>query len=457
MYQLLLAVSLLALSACSSLDTKADRQVVRLSSPQGQVFYHMPVHDNGVTDIAIRIAWPTNWARTQGSNPAVPYVGADLVLSGGTAELKPQEVIEKFNDSNTQGSISPGPDYVIGELVFPRKHTDDTVRIAGEMLANPQLDNDWLERIKQGLITNQRNNYSLTATQMWSAARLAILGDTPLLHFLDLSDYEMIDAITRADVLEWHKTTFTKSVNAVVVTGAVSPQDAGELVDRVLQGLPDGEEIPTKTDEADFSPVTVLLHVPEAEKTTLGMIGQLPPIRKGRDREDILAVNLLSDANGPLFDVLRTELRATYGLQAGFTHYTRELRPFLIFGEVDTDKLATVVSLTLDAYEQFRLEPDLAGLEELKKRIMADARKNLQYVDVAAQAIQELALDGLDPTPAPALYEQYDLVTPASLKARLQDAFPPAGRLIVMAVSPVEDALPGACIITAMEQVTKCR
>jgi len=79
------------------------------------------------------------------------------------------------------------------------------------------------------------------------------------------------------------------------------------------------------------------------------------------------------------------------------------------------------------------------------------------YVDVAAQVMMEKLLDGLDPLEVPTLHKTYDAVTADVMKARLKDHFPPADQLIVIAVSPDETALPGACIITDINAAFDCR
>jgi len=457
MNRLIVGVAVIALSACSTIEKEGSREITSLTSPDGFEFTFMPVYERGVTDITVRIAWPTHWARTDGLNQAVPYAGTDLILSGGTATRKPGEIMETFNDFNAYGNFSASPDYVIGELGFPRNHLDETVEIASELLTNPQMDEQWLERIKQGFKTNQSNLYIESGNLMWSAARWAVLNDTPLLQALDVSDLDTIDAVTRDEILAWHGSTFTRVVKAITVTGAITKEDAGNVVDRLLEGLPEGEPMARSEDKADFSPVTVLLHLPDAEKTTMGIVGQLPPTSDGGDYEDLLALTLFGSSEGPLFQALRTELRATYGIQAGYTNYTRELRPFYLFGEVDTTQLAEVSQVAIATYENFRLNPDLTGLEELKLQVADDARKDALYVDVAARLMMEALLDGFDPVVLPAVHERFAAVTAQSIKTRLQEAFPPGSALMVMAVSPDPDALPGACVITAPNQAMNCR
>ncbi len=90
-----------------------------------------------------------------------------------------------------------------------------------------------------------------------------------------------------------------------------------------------------------IKPQTVFLHVPEAEKTTIGILGRLPPTSQGNDLTDLLALSYFSQkGSGPLFSALRTEQRASYGFQAGFFNYNRQNRALVITGAVAAEQAA---------------------------------------------------------------------------------------------------------------------
>lgn len=444
------------LTGCDDVDTEASRKVVSVTSPAGHAFNFMPIYEKGVSDITFRIAWPNRWTRGDDRNPAVPLVGADLILSGGTKDMKPQQIIAFFEEKNARGFLSAGPDYVFGELEAPKEHIDETVKVAAEMLATPQFDEAWLGRIKQGALARQKETNALSSTQLYASARLSILGDTPLYASLTLPDADIIGTVTREDVLAWHAETFGNNGLEIAVTGAVSPQDAGRLVDKILAGLPELPAPPQIEDASNFAAKTVLLHLPEAEKTSIGLLGQLPSTFESGDHLDYLAVSLMNGSSGPLFDALRTELRATYGVEAGYANYTRALRVFFIQGEVDTAQLGEARDVSLKAYEAFRTEPDFTGLDELKTSVANGTEEHISYVNISARVIMELALDDMDPSGITALPDLYRNATEDELRARLLQSFPGAEELMVFAVSPDREAMPGACVITRIEEVLDC-
>lgn len=444
----------ISLAACKK---DISREVVLTETPDGRAFHFMPIYEDGVTDITITIAWPMSWAFNADQNPAVPYVAAEAILSGGTDELAPQDVLELFNDKNSRGQLYVRADHAIGELSFPKEHIEDVVSIASEMLMSPQFDSAWINRIKQGFLANQNQSQAQTTNQMWALARLAVLGETPLNDFLSLPNLAAIEDLGVDDLRRWHGKTIVQNGVTISVSGAISQDDAGKAVDQLLAGLPEGQAQPAPNVDTNFAPRIVLFHLPDAEKTTLGLIGQLQPKSEGGELTDLLALSFFGrSGSGPLFDAVRTDLRASYGFQVGFADYDRATRIMFIAGEVETEKLAEATDLIRRTYESYRTAPDLTGFDDVRRGMSEGTAKNLLFVDVVARTMLELVLDGRDPSDAPQLGELLESVTAKDVQERLASVFPYGDELIVVAASPDVSALPGACIITEIKQVAQC-
>lgn len=451
---LCLAAIIVTLVGCQKDES---RKVIQAQTPDGYAFHFMPIYEEGVTDITITIAWPMSWTYDGAKNPAVPHVAAEAILSGGTKERAPQDIMELFNDKNAQGRLYVRADHAIGELSFPKEHIDDIVGIASEMLANPQFDQAWVDRIKQGVLSNQMRAQSQTANKMWDVARLAILQDTPIYNFLTLPSPNIIENVGVADLREWHQNTLINDNIQIAVTGAISRKDAGNAIDRLLADLPKkAVHTASVNTSTNFHQKMILLHVPDAEKTTLGFIGQLPPTTQEGSLIDLLALNYFSRANGPLFEAIRTNLRASYGMQAGFTNYDRATRVMFIAGEIEMQKLSEAVTLITDTYGSYRNNPDLSGIDEVRNRTATGIKQNVMYVDVAARTILERALDGHDPSLTPHLGEHIEGILAKDIAERMRDVFPNSDELIIVAASPDKNALPNACVITAISQVSQC-
>ena len=127
-----------------------------------------------------------------------------------------------------------------------------------------------------------------------------------------------------------------------------------------------------------------------------------------------------------------------------------------ITGEAETAKLIQAKDVISIVYEAYRSTPDLTNLSEFQQRMVDGTAQNILYANVVARTILELALDGRDPDDAPRLSELLAAITAKDVKERLISVFPQSNNLIVVAASPDVDALPGACVITQIKQVTQC-
>lgn len=451
-----LTAMVISLAACSAEETNGSTLPTTTNevSPGGIEFIltDMPEHP----DVAIQVAWPTDWAYRENTNPASALVGSELILVGGAEGYPAGEAAERLADLNTEGGLySAGNDHIVGELVFERDDINEVVEIANAHLRAPLLGQSWLDRISDGITQGVTEERAQPVAAGFEAVRWAVFGEHPLRNALSLYDLSPLDELTRDDILDWHAETFTRSPEAVAVAGDIDARSAGEALDTLLAGLPEqGREV-QRSVSPDFTPRRILLHMPQAEVSTLAFIAPLPPTREGGEVEDLLLTHALGgDDQSVLFDAVRTQLRASYGFGAGANNYTREHRILFMFGEVDTNQMTEAEAVVREAYTTFRqngLKGELADHKEPLEAYLSDVD---DLVAVQASSALESALDGY---PAErSLNEELEAVTEASLNERLDTAFPSADEFIVIAVSPDADALQEACVIMTPREAVDC-
>ncbi len=447
-----LLLALLVLAGCSG----PQAGVATEKSPQGRDYIRLFVP--GAHEVAIRIAWPTDWAYQDHANQAVPYLARDLILSGGAEGYKPGLVVERFADMKAEGRLAVSPDFVIGSLTVPKEHLSEAVEIAHAHLSAPSLDDGWLDRIKQGLAVNIAEASAQPANMGFSALRWAIFGDVPLRQALSLDPASQITAARRDDLVHWHKAVLLSDTAKIVIAGDLDAQQAGETVDSLMAGLPRSSgQSPPKKPAARFEPRRILLHVPSAKTSTLTLLAPLPPAREGSTIEDmVLATALGGSDQSVLFDAVRTQLRAAYGFGAGLDSYTQDYR-FLIFsGEIETAKLSAAETAVHQAYAAFRsqgLQKDITALKADHVSMAQELLKNPSALsDVTLSALLEGQPVDLGLTYSAVL----DKVTAATVDQRLKTVFPKPADFIVLAVSPDPEALPDACVIERIEDARGC-
>ena len=446
------ALTLIVLAGCQE-DEKTGATME--TSPGGIEYARLYIPD--AKDVAIQIAWPTNWSLRDDVNQAVPYIATDLILAGGAEGFPPGEVAETFADLKAEGRMQVTPDHLLGRLMAPLGNLDKAIDIAAAHLAKPTLDQGWFDRIQQGLAANIAEAKSQPANRGHDALRWAILGDTPLRRALSLDPPEMITKATRDEVLAWHRQTVVRTGAKVVIAGTLTADAAGKAVDRLLSGLPQaaGSNLPKPA--ANFAPRRILLHIPQAQTSTLVFIGPLPPTRDGGEYEDVLLATALGgDDKSVLFDAVRTGLRASYGFGAGLDGYTRDLRVLVLTGEVETAKLPEAEGIVRQAYANFLKSPRMGDLAARKSPFEASGKEAAKDPMAASFSALMALLDGQNPDIALTLPSLLEKVTDATVQSRAASAFPAADQLIVLAVSPDAAALPGACVITSAAEAASC-
>ncbi len=442
----------LALTACKGDAPSASKEV----SPDG--YAYTLIHMGGIDDVAIEIAWPSDWAYRDDVNLATPYVGTQVILSGGAEGYPAAEVGERFADMESEAYLTARTtDHIYGELLYLKEHSDETMQIANAHLRAPAMDQLWIDRASNELGQNLTASLAQPANRGFEAVRWAVLGDQPLRRSQDAGGPESVKAVTRADILDWMQAVLTSQPEAITVTGDVTAAEAGKALDTLLEGLPAPDHEVSRPVTADFSPRRILLHIPEAETTQLGFVGQLPPSREGGEFEDMILANALGGSDqSVLFEAVRSQLRASYGFGTGIANYNRDLRIFVMTGAVEADKLAESETVLREAYAGFVADGLSGDLSDHKAPFLASVEENIGYVDSNGLAELENTLDGGETGRVLRMKAEVEAITTQSITDRLQSAFPAPDQLITIAVSPDRDALPGACVIETPAEVMDC-
>lgn len=82
-----LAAVVASLAACSAEETNGSTPSASNEVSPGGIAYTllaMPESD----DVAVQVAWPTDWAYRENTNPAAALVGSELILAGGLKDTR---------------------------------------------------------------------------------------------------------------------------------------------------------------------------------------------------------------------------------------------------------------------------------------------------------------------------------------------------------------------------------
>jgi len=451
-----LAGALLAGALAGAPALAQELEAQELTSPGGIAFGHLPMPDQ--ESVSIRVAWPSDWS--YGEEPVgTPWVGAELLLSGGAGDMSPAEVQQAFEDLQAEGWLEVAADVVYGSLNVRARDLDAAIDIAAVTLADPALDDRWLERIRDGLAANVEAAGQASAPRVGDLLRRLSFGGSGLERFLSLEPPETVTAITREDVLRWHADTLVRTGMTVAVTGGIDADAAGKAVDTLLGGLPTGDAAPSVPEvELDVTPRLVVLQDPALEKSTIASFGWLPPTAEGGEIEDILIQIALGGGDGSrLFETLRTALRASYSAEALLDNRSRALRGLLMYAEVDTDKLVAAHQALRDAYDDFVTDgPTQEEFDGAKAQLAEGLRQMQETPQATAASLVEAALDGQPAARVTGLPAELEAVDLAAVRARLAAVYPPAEELLEVVLTPDGKAIEGACVIGSIDEAQDC-
>ncbi|MEP2784753.1 MAG: insulinase family protein [Pseudoruegeria sp.] len=448
-------IALFSLTACKD-DT--NRVISQHTSTLGYEFTLMPITESRVTDVTIAAAWSSDWMLQTGRNEWVPGLGVDVMLTGGTTDLPPADIANLLEEKNSWGNIYVTSDYIYGEVEFPNNYADDVLPVLADLFQRPAFDQAWFDRIQSQRMEAASGDEKTVGALMWDASRVALLGNTPQLAFQNGTDTDALRSATLDDVKTWHSASFAYRPAAIVVTGAIDAQAAGDAIDQLF-AAPGAAPLDPKPllSPLDIQATTIFLHLPEVEKSTIGVIGLLPPITDNSAGVDMLAINLFGGgADSPLFTAIRTDLGATYRMGVEIAPYSRSQRALVISGEIETDKMADARDAIITSYTAFRTAPDLRPMPDFAARFADSVRQDNVSVSSSAFTIRELMLQGRDPQDYHVLASDFEAITEVQMQARLTNAFPASNTLMVFGAGPDASVFPEACVITHPSQTTQC-
>jgi zinc protease len=451
MKKFLLLFAIFVISACNAKEPIASEE----TSPSGLHFNLIQMV--GGEDIAIQIAWPTDWAYRENTSKAVPFVGADLLVAGGASGYPAGQAGEKFADLKAEARLYASPDFVFGSLKLNKTSQAEVLKITKAHLVSPAFDQAWLTRLSDGLQKEVSENATKPQGQLFNTLRWAVFGKQALRNAISLDDPDTFVSIKLEELQKWHSEVFTNAPKAIVVAGALTPQEAGAMIDLLLKDLPNPKAAFNKTAAPNYKARRILLHTPASTTSQLVFIKPTPPTSKGNEWKDLLITSSLGgDDRSALFKAIRTELRASYSFNAGSDNYTQDLRVLYIAGEVETTKLAQTEKAVLSAYGEFLKTGPAGDLATLKTSFYDNIEKMKQSPDALAVSAAQAVLEGKSAQYVLNLSAELKAITADDVQAYLKTNYGNADDFVVIAVSPDANALPGACVIKTPQEAVNC-
>ena len=257
--------------------------------------------------------------------------------------------------------------------------------------------------------------------------------------------------VEAADVRAWMQDTFHDDP-LVVSAGPMEAAEVARVVDAVLGGLPapEGGPVPAEPIALEQGERTVALRAPEADMALVTLAFGAP-----LDAPELDA-GLLALAGGygsRLFERVREEMGASYGIGAGGLVLTPERVLVTVGGAVPPERAGEVVSLVREELARLRSE----GITEAELGAAREARA----ADEAAMLSDPGTLTGMlaealarGEEADPAALERADALTLEGVRAALAAIIP--AEIPAVVVTPDPDAAGAGCVVDVPEDAADC-
>ncbi len=324
------------------------------------------------------------------------FVGS--MMSEGTAHRTADQLSNDLQMLGTNLGISVGPE--TGQINFQatKDKLAPTIGILSDVLLDPTFPQEALDRLRGRAIvglTQQRDRTSGIAAMVYP--KLLYGADHP---YGRVTTEASLRAITRDDLVAFHKAYFQPGRAVITVVGDVKADDVKSLFEKALAVWAPGGSVPT----FNYPAVPVaknrtifLVDKPGAAQSTFAMGDVGPP----RGTPDYYALRVMNEMLGVLFQSrlnhnIREVKGYSYGVGSSFA-YGRGPGPFRAGGEIVTAKSDSALIEFMKELNDIRgpRPPSDDELAQAKASLVQSLPANFESVSGVNGSIASIYTQGL--------------------------------------------------------------
>jgi len=283
--------------------------------PNGLVIFLQEDHELPMINGTIRIRGGRR--DVPADKTGLEEVYAEVWRTGGTKE-KTGDELDDFLETRAAGvEASPIGDSTSLSWSSLKEDFDPVLLVVLDLLQHPEFRQEKIDLAKQQIASFiSRRNDDINQIAQRESTRLAYGRDNP---YARIAEYSTISAISRDDLLNWHKRTVAPNNMILGIAGDFDPTIMEGKLREAFGKLPKGEpfaksEIPLQ----EPTPGIYLIEKDDVNQSTIEMVG----LGIERRNPDYYAVEVVNDLFGGgfssrLFVNIRTKLGLAYGVGGG--------------------------------------------------------------------------------------------------------------------------------------------
>jgi zinc protease len=353
-------VVFLSLWATAFAATAANISLVEFKTPHGidVTFFHSNTQDT----VAIALAFDCGTACDGVNGSATGQLALSMLYEGADGKSS-SELYESLQDVGANFSVDATPDQTYSSIAAPTRGIDGAVVLINSIFRHPDLPENRFKR--------KRDTRARRAEEASTFPEFAIekefyekaIEAHPYLNYFAPKP-ETIRAVELSGLKPWLKSHLNLKNMIVTVVGNVDQVQAGALVDKLLDGLPETSDL-KPVPVARFGtppPNPIILKCDKSGQAAI-IVGSV--FLRDAALKDWVAGNMLSsifsgDQKSRLFKDIREDTAATYGLRPAINFY-EAMSVNTIRGRISTVDVTGTLALIAKSWDKFRNQGPTPG------------------------------------------------------------------------------------------------
>ncbi len=316
------------------------------------------------------------------------------------------------------------------------KDLDAALDLLFDMLRRPRFDPDRLELAKSQVLQQmERRNDSTQSIEVREWRRLLRGAD----HFTTTpSTQASIEAITRDDLIAFHREHYHPGNFIFAVSGDVEPADLLARLDSRMADWPARESVPAAVPPPDHA-IRPGVYVVDKDDVNQGrvVIGHLATMRDNPDRHALMVMNDILGGGGftaRLLTRIRSDEGLAYSAYSSFGFGTYYPGAFRVSFQSRSETVARAAAIVLEEIERIRSEPVTdAELRTSKASFIDTFSRNFSSPAATARLFANDEYTGRDPSYLVAYRDRIRSVSSADV-LRVAREYLHSDRLVILVV-----------------------
>lgn len=397
-------MSLVAICCLLPHNAGAMPKIQTFQSPQGQPVWL--IQDASVPLVAVNLTWRGAGSATDPADKLGLASMAASLLTEGAGDMDATQFYAELEEKAIRLSFSSSRDSFSVSLQSLNAHLDAAARLANLAFTQPRFEAAAISRVREQMKTGiayREQTPSAQAEEQWWAVAFA---GHPYSKTPD-GTRETLDRITATDLRRFLADGLAHDNLIVSVAGDIGAEQAGVVVDRLLQGLPAKASERTRLPDDGLSHKGQVAVTPRPLPQSVAVFGQEGIARQDPDYYAALIVNYVLGGGGfssRLMEEIREKRGLTYGIGTGLV--SLQGQP-LLMGQVSSETAKMPETLRLLRQVMADIKAKGITAEELKNakdylngsfpleldgsRKLAGLLNSMQYFGLPPEFLQQRA------------------------------------------------------------------